>query len=203
MPTQTFFNLPEEKKERLLCAIREELFRVPYEEVSINKIVKRADISRGSFYQYFTGKDDLFQFIASSFAEKTEAETKALLQKHRGDPFAMLEELMRHIFDLVPTSTDVFVHFKNLLIGLKVKDFRDEGLPLAFAQEKAKDFLDLVDLTQINLQKEDDWKDMVDILATQLKWALVEYIHNPGQKDEILDRFCNKMAILKRGMALN
>ena len=57
MPTKTYEHLPPEKKERLLAAIRQELQRVPFEQVSINRIVQTAGISRGSFYQYFSGKD--------------------------------------------------------------------------------------------------------------------------------------------------
>ena len=44
------------------AAIRE-FSRVPLDKVSINKIVKYADISRGSFYTYFQDKEDVFQYI--------------------------------------------------------------------------------------------------------------------------------------------
>lgn len=60
MPKQTFLNLPEEKQ----SAIREyclDLFaRRKYEEITIRDIVKGLDISIGSFYKYFTDKDDLY-----------------------------------------------------------------------------------------------------------------------------------------------
>lgn len=60
MPTQTFFHLPEEKQQRLLEAARVEFSRVPLNEASIAQIVKLAGISRGSFYQYFEDKEDLY-----------------------------------------------------------------------------------------------------------------------------------------------
>ena len=53
MPTSTFFNLPPPKRERLLRAAVEEFSRKPFGEASINRIVQKAEISRGSFYQYF------------------------------------------------------------------------------------------------------------------------------------------------------
>ena len=40
-------------------AIMHELMRVPFSEISINKIIHEANISRGSFYQYFNDKYDL------------------------------------------------------------------------------------------------------------------------------------------------
>ena len=48
MPTETFYNLPEEKRGRLVKAIYLELARVPFSEMSINRIIKEAQISRGS-----------------------------------------------------------------------------------------------------------------------------------------------------------
>ena len=61
MPKETFYNLPEDKKKRILDAAAEEIVRVPASEMSINKIIQKADISRGSFYQYFDDKHDLIQ----------------------------------------------------------------------------------------------------------------------------------------------
>ena len=60
MPSATFYNLPEEKRERLLRAAREEFSRVPYESASVNRIIQSAGIPRGSFYMYFTDKEELF-----------------------------------------------------------------------------------------------------------------------------------------------
>ena len=63
MPTNTFFHLPKEKQNRLIHAIRQEFSRVPFEQISINQIIHNANISRGSFYQYFYNKQDLLQLI--------------------------------------------------------------------------------------------------------------------------------------------
>ena len=37
MPSTTFYNLPAEKRERLLSAARAEFARVPYEDASVNR----------------------------------------------------------------------------------------------------------------------------------------------------------------------
>ena len=50
MPTQTFFNLPKDKQQRLLDAAATEFSRAPLKDASINNIIKLAEISRGSFY---------------------------------------------------------------------------------------------------------------------------------------------------------
>ena len=63
MCSETFLRLPEEKRTRFLDAAWEEFTKVPFTEASINKIVLRAKIPRGSFYQYFTDKKELFAYL--------------------------------------------------------------------------------------------------------------------------------------------
>ena len=70
MPKKTFHNLPAEKKKKITDAACREFLRVPYEDVSINQIIKNAEIPRGSFYQYFADKDDLFDYIVNTYKEK-------------------------------------------------------------------------------------------------------------------------------------
>lgn len=56
---QTFENLPETKKKALLDAAMDEFITNGYEKSSINRILSDAGIPKGSFYQYFDGKEDL------------------------------------------------------------------------------------------------------------------------------------------------
>ena len=63
MATKTFLKLPQEKRERILEAAWAEFETVSFAEASINRIIRRAGISRGSFYQYFTDKEDLFIYL--------------------------------------------------------------------------------------------------------------------------------------------
>ena len=74
MPTDTFFRLPEEKRARILEGAWSEFTAVPYAEASINRIVQTSRIPRGSFYQYFEDKNDLFS-ICSMIRSSARAET--------------------------------------------------------------------------------------------------------------------------------
>ena len=48
MPTNTFFNLSEEKKNKIIKAANKEFARVPLEQASIKNIVEDAEIARGT-----------------------------------------------------------------------------------------------------------------------------------------------------------
>lgn len=70
MVHQTFYRLPDDKKDRLLAAAHREFTILPYEKTSINRILAEANIPKGSFYQYFDDKSDLFYLCIYSVYEK-------------------------------------------------------------------------------------------------------------------------------------
>ena len=70
MPSKTFYNLDKEKREKLIEAALHEFSRVEYEKVSINQIIMHANIARGSFYMYFTDKEDLMKYLLEEHYKK-------------------------------------------------------------------------------------------------------------------------------------
>lgn len=70
MPKQTFFNLPDDKRERILNAAIDEFTEYYYHKASITRIVNNAGIAKGSFYQYFKDKKDLFKYVVEKIGEK-------------------------------------------------------------------------------------------------------------------------------------
>lgn len=63
MPKPTFFNLPDDKKQLILDVAIEEFIQQGFDAASISKMVQRAGIAKGSFYQYFEDKQDLFDHL--------------------------------------------------------------------------------------------------------------------------------------------
>jgi len=70
MPKQTFHNLPEEKRETIFNAAVEEFAQYGLENASTNRIVKNSGIAKGSFYQYFEDKQDVFMYLLSVIEHK-------------------------------------------------------------------------------------------------------------------------------------
>ena len=63
MPKQTFFNLPEAKRQAILDIAIEEFANNDYKSASISRIVAQAGIAKGSFYQYFENKKELYLYL--------------------------------------------------------------------------------------------------------------------------------------------
>jgi AcrR family transcriptional regulator len=85
VPKDTFYNLSEAKKRRIFDAAVQEFSTRRFSEASINQIVKAAGIPRGSFYQYFSDKEDIFRYM---FEEIVREKREIILRADVLDPDA-------------------------------------------------------------------------------------------------------------------
>jgi len=96
MPKDTFFNLPEEKRLLIESAATDEFGEYGFDNASINRIVAAAGIAKGSFYQYFEDKVDLFKHMITKFGEQKLVYLSPVMQNpFEHDFFTLLEELYR------------------------------------------------------------------------------------------------------------
>lgn len=117
MPSKTFLNLDSNKQHKLLEVAMHEFSTVPYTEVSINQMIASAGISRGSFYMYFTDKDDLFGYLLEINKKRMHKMTKNVFISCNGDikdSFLMLyDEATKSIqkYNLARLLKNIFLYF--------------------------------------------------------------------------------------------
>jgi AcrR family transcriptional regulator len=70
MPKPTFFNLPEEKRQAILDIAIDEFAEHDYKNASLSNIVARAGIAKGSLYQYFEDKRELYFYLLQLASEE-------------------------------------------------------------------------------------------------------------------------------------
>jgi AcrR family transcriptional regulator len=120
LPTQTFFNLPEEKRERIIDAAILEFASCSVSQARIARIIEKAGIPRGSFYQYFENLKDLYKYIFDLAGEKK------INYYHSKVP------------DLQGTGFNFFQTFRKLfVVGFQFA--RDNPLLLAFGNNFLKE----------------------------------------------------------------
>lgn len=61
--------MSKEKQEKIISAATKEFSKYPFKSASINRIIKKCGISRGSFYQYFEDKFDLYKLVFEQMAQ--------------------------------------------------------------------------------------------------------------------------------------
>jgi AcrR family transcriptional regulator len=87
MPTQTFYNLPAEKQERILQAAIKEFGQRNVQEANLANIVSAANISRGSLYQYFLNKEDMYVYIFDTLRARRSEYVKPAFSLYKKEPF--------------------------------------------------------------------------------------------------------------------
>jgi AcrR family transcriptional regulator len=94
MPKDTFFNLPAKKRKRIETAALNEFAYFPYLKSNTNRIIENADISKGSFYQYFENKKDLYKYLMKRYGQlKMEYMLEREEELNKKDFFEKLEIL--------------------------------------------------------------------------------------------------------------
>lgn len=114
MPKQTFFNLPKEKRDRIIAVAKEVFSKNSYEEASINQIVKLAQIPRGSFYQYFEDKDDLYGYLSSQMFLRLINAARQKLPECDYDPFKLSEQFLPSWLEELFIGEDSSFYYRRL-----------------------------------------------------------------------------------------
>ncbi len=192
MPSQTFFNLDKEKREKLILYAMEEFANNLYPNVSINKIIAKAQIPRGSFYMYFKDKDDLFSYLIDINTKKTNKLIKNIFIRNKGD--------LRNSFVDIYTCLEENLYkkemigiFKNIFIFRRI---RDKKIELADHEL----FLVIEDYIDKNNLKETDNIEFVFMLLIQnLLISVADLIKNNNSK-EIKRHYLKKLDILCYGI---
>jgi len=198
----TFYNLPAEKRRRITAAILTEFSESPDEKVSINRIIRRAGISRGSFYQYFEDKVDLIEVLMKSFVE-TVLETIEPAAAAGSDIFSTYEQLfdtiitvaedcenrsaLRRISANLRANDDlVFEYMKNRFQG--IEDFKD--CAKHFSRES------------LRFQSDSDFELLLQILTGILKNALFNFYVMDEAYEKVRNDYRRKLHILRAGAVL-
>ncbi len=95
MPTETFFNLSAQKRALITEYAMKEFSTKPFAVASVNTIVKNAGISKGSLYQYFKDKTDLYLYILDIAGQRKFQHLEEYLRNVKIDDFfELLTSLM-------------------------------------------------------------------------------------------------------------
>lgn len=197
MPKQTFFNLKEEKKEKIEKALIKEFSNNTFEKASISNIIAEANIPRGSFYQYFEDKEDAIKYIIQKFILAEEELISEILIDTNGDIFEsaikmydyMVEELLKdNSFKLV----------RNILQELKKENFSifDKNNKLGNKSQ----LNNLINKETLNLDNEEDLYYIMKIITIMTRTEAIEVISKKKTKDQGTEDLKRELEILKRGM---
>lgn len=200
MIKQTFYNLPGEKRQRVVRAIVSEFSEMSDEKISINRIVKRAGISRGSFYQYFDDKVDLVEVLLKSVVEVAMEGVHRATEESGGDIFYTYELLL----DILAAFSDDSVN-RAVMRRLARNLHANNDLVSEYMSNRFNGIGDFKDCAKqfsrerLRYQSDSDFELLLQMLTGLLKNALFNYYAMDEDFQSVQQSYRRKLEILKNG----
>lgn len=193
MIKKTFYNLPYEKRKRITDAVIKEFMERPNEKVSINRIIKTAEISRGSFYQYFDDKVDLIEIITKTMFDESSNKAKEILKLSCGDLFVMYIKMFDY-FDDYSSQKQTMKIMRNIVDSFKANDdLVSEYLKNRFNMALTNnEIYTMVDRQNLKFQDNESVKCLIEILTQVLKNAIFDVFVAGCDREEVRERLIKK-----------
>ncbi len=200
MPKPTFFNLPKERRHLIFRHALEEFAQFPYEQASLSAIVSKANIAKGSMYQYFSGKKDLYMYLITEvYGQKREFLQPLWEQKEKLDFFKLASLYYQrswHFARQYPLHHRVTVNFW---------DSKDASLREEILRKKEIRISEFSEMLELGLQSgavsPDINKDAVWFVYHAVAKALVDNFADSDINAESHEAYINSvLAVLERGL---
>ncbi len=197
MPKETFFNLDEEKRKKIIKAAKKEFMHNPLRKSRVSNIIKEASIPRGSFYQYFEDLDDLYYYVID---EMFESVYKA------GAQFC---DVTNDIFEFAQITFEYdyngFINDKRHLFMVNVlKSISTNEEYIVSFNKMRRDYimgiLDKMDLSNIRLKEEKDLIKMYRMIQELKRSTIHRAVIENLTKEEALNEFEWFLDIIKNGL---
>jgi AcrR family transcriptional regulator len=177
MPKATFYNLESQKKQRLFEAALAEFSKKSFADSAISEIVRRAGISRGSFYQYFDDKLDCYLYFVGQVQSESNQLFLSCLAQEKGDLLAATRFFYQKSINSILNGP----YSKFYQIMIQAHDFRlHRLLPHGNQQQLTTELYGKCDLSLLKIQKIDEFRYLVDMILNILFRSVGRYFYLQG-----------------------
>jgi len=197
MPKDTFFNLPEVKRLKILKSARDEFTEHELYKSRVSNIIKNAGIPRGSFYQYFEDLNDLYYFVIEDVFDQM----FSVGEKYAEDTNNLFEFSINSFeYDYDAYTNDKKHQFMmNVLKSISV----NEGY-IEMHKKKRTDYilgiLKKFDLSQIRLKSQEDLIKMYQMIQDVKRNVIHKSLMDKLSKEEAKKEIYFYIDILRNGL---
>jgi AcrR family transcriptional regulator len=174
LPKKTFFNLPIEKKQKITNALIKHFAYKPYNQVDIEDIAKECKVAKGSMYQYFENKKDMY-FYAINEAIRTSLD---MIENYNFEDISLFEYVERS-FEL---TWNFYLKNPSAYILLEKAAFYDDSPYKEEVQEllmsKTKALLSNIILKnqKSGFIRDDISSELILIFLEEATWSLKKFL---------------------------
>ena len=199
MPKQTYNNLPKDKKERIFNAGVLEFSYHDVNEASVNTIVRIANISKGSFYQYFEDKNDYYWYIVMEIVYGQVGKYEELLKKNKGDFFKTEEDLFVLLLNMFDDK-----RYKNIVRNVYKTNYLD--LKARISSRASMIYINMYDLLisygfkGFNIRSKEDFIVVFDMVRNISNNAIMAMISDGLSKTATRELYNSQLEMLGKGI---
>lgn len=200
MPKQTFFNLPDKKRNHIIETSIQEFSKAPYQNISINHLIKSMGIPAGSFYQYFEDKKDLYFYILSFYIDAQLEES--ICENKKIDLLDNQKNL--HIGEIFSKAPQSVPHYQEVFVDNFIKAPAWIKRDWTFERLIGGNYMELYDFSFFDNEQLDPKIREHKSLMLGIALALPNIIHcfcdptQNAQEEANLFQFC--IDVLKEGL---
>lgn len=201
MPTKTFLNLPENKKDIILNSAIQEFKRVPLKDASINKIIATSNISRGSFYTYFKDINDIYIYSLKFYEQKIMKIIETALIKNDGDIIKTSKDIFDYI-SLYCTKEKNKDLFKNVFINMNYNSEIRVNLEKNMIENKYAtiEFISKIDKTSLNIKEPEEIIYIVELISGLIMHNLIDIFIKDITIEEARHKLVKQIELIERGI---
>ena len=204
MPSQTFFNLSEEKRERLIQGAMKEFVEVPLHKASVSNIIINAKISRGSFYQYFEDINDLYIYLLGLFYQNTNNLLQTCIQKKDGDFIDGLADFGNRYIKSIMTNKKVGFYknmYLNMNYQLQTEMIKNQSNAEKRSTEKGlQGILSKINFDTVSIEEEKEISDIIDFCINILNHTIIEGFYTAWSVSKTQETFQNRLNWIGQGV---
>lgn len=198
MPSETFFRLPEDKRQRLMEAAWDEFTNVRFSDASINKIIRAAGIPRGSFYQYFTDKDDLFSFLVRPLQNHFFDLARQEVEKSKGDMSTAPVAIYDRFFN---SGEHLDLNLRRCIRIIQRNPESEFHTLFCGPNSLLHSFTSMIDTSKLRHTSPAYLQEVFHLFVFTLASSIIDTLNSPEKKESIRTQLALRVEILMRGCA--
>lgn len=113
MPKETFFKIAEEKRERLLGEAARLFAERGYNQTDMAELASRAGIAKGSIYNYFETKEDLYLYVCRDGIERSRTAIYSDMNP-AWDIYRQIEHMFRQGTRFIQAHPEYLILYANI-----------------------------------------------------------------------------------------
>ena len=181
------------RKNEILDAAQELFLTQGYEKISVDNIIKKIGIAKGTFYYYFESKEDLLDKLVKRMVDKIQIEIKKIVEKKDLDAISKLEKaysvagnIKLENIHLIKLMLNILYKKDNLILRYKVYKSNVELVAPEFAKIIEQGVKENLFNTPYPYEAAKLFFELGSVLGDVMSKLLLELDKKPGNMDKIV-----------------